>query len=120
MLRGRISPTLLGMSPRLRRNRNDEQDPSDTTPELTGDDASADEAEVGSAGNGANPFEATDLQGTTRQSRSIEQEGEGEDIGPDRVDQYPELNDGRDEDDDDAEVTARPSDHAEPDFSLIP
>lgn len=116
------------MSPRVRRKRNDQPDRSDETKELTGDDASVDEADFGSAGNGADPFEA-DLQGTTRKSRSVEPEAEGEDINPDRIERYPELagageglveEEAEDEEEEEREITAQPTENAEPDFSQLP
>ena len=99
------------MSPRYRKKK-DEVDRSEETAELTGADAAADEAEFGSAGNGADPFEA-DLAGTTRRSRSIEEEGDSEDIVPDRIDQYRE--ESSEEEGEEREVTAQPSERPEED-----
>lgn len=101
------------MSPRYRK-KHGEIDRSDETPELTGSDAPPDEAEFGSAGNGADPFEA-DLSGTTRQSRSIDEEGDGEDIVPDRIDRY------RDESEDEREeITAQPAERPEDAANAVP
>ena len=98
------------MSPRYRKKKEAVENP-DVTPEVTGADAPADEAEFGSAGNGADPFES-DLAGTTRRSRSIDEEGDGEDIIPDRIDQYREREEGEEEE---REITAQPSERQEED-----
>lgn len=100
------------MSPRYRKKTYD-VDRSDVTPELTGSDAPADEAEFGSAGNGADPFE-TDLSGTTRKSRSIDDEGDGEDIVPDRIDRY------SDSDEEGEEITAQPAERPEDAANAVP
>jgi hypothetical protein len=63
-------------------------DRAEDTPELTGADAAPDEADFGSAGNGADPFEA-DLAGTSRRSRSLEPEPDAADIRPDQVEPGP-------------------------------
>lgn len=63
---------------------------TEQTPELTGTDAPAEEAEFGSAGNGADPFEA-DLAGTSAEQRALEPEPNAPDIRPDRVERHPEV-----------------------------
>ncbi|MFL5318322.1 MAG: hypothetical protein ACJ790_01600 [Myxococcaceae bacterium] len=125
------------MSPRARRQRKDDQDArtpgeiglqepkSEETQELTGADAAPDEAEYGSAGNGADPFEA-DLSGAKPWLEAVEPGSEGQDVAPDRVDRYKELErqagaeEDEEEEDEDREITARPSEHSEPDFSQLP
>ena len=88
---------------------------ADETPELTGADASADEAEFGSAGNGADPFE-TDLSGTSRRSRSIEPEPDAADIRPDQVRQGPHPEGAVGE----GTPTARPTEWPDSDASHLP
>lgn len=77
-----------------------EQD--EVTPEITGFDASMDEADVGDAGNGADVFGAdltgglpTDIEGDPDQP---------EDIVPDRIERFP----GQPADED-REITAQPN-----------
>lgn len=103
------------MSPRYRKKPADVDQSDDVTPELTGSDAPPDEAEFGSAGNGADPFDA-DLAGTTRRSRSIDDEGDGEDIVPDRIDSYRDAS----EDDEEHEITAQPAERPEDAANAVP
>jgi hypothetical protein len=77
----------------------------ETTRELTGNDADMDEAEIGSAGNGTDPYGA-DLTGGFPQP--IEDEPDEQDIAPDRIERFP----GAAPEDEDG-VTARPTDHEE-------
>jgi len=86
------------------------------TPELTGADAAPEEAEFGSAGNGADPFEA-DLAGTSRQSRALEPEPDASDIRPDRVEAGPEAEPPGEEEE---EPTARPTEWPDSDASRLP
>lgn len=74
----------------------------DTTRELTGRDADMDEAEVGSAGNGADPFGA-DLQGGLPVDIEAEPD-RPDDIVPDEIERWP----GQPADED-RELTAQPS-----------
>jgi len=86
-------------------------------PELTGADAPPEQAEFGSAGNGADPFEA-DLSGTSRQSRALEPEADASDIRPDQVEAGPEAVAAADEEE--GEPSARPTEWPDPDASRLP
>jgi len=78
-------------------------DTEEVTRELTGFDATMDEAEAGDAGNGADPWGA-DMAGGL--PRSIEDEPDRpDDIVPDREERWP----GQPADED-REVTAQPAD----------
>lgn len=86
----------------------------DRTRELTGADASIDEAEIGDAGNGADPYGA-DLSGGLQH---IEDEPAGEDIQPDEVRRFPR---GSDEDErKERSITAQPNDPVPEDPSEVP
>ena len=85
----------------------------DETKELTGFDAAMSEAEFGSAGNGADPYEG-DLSGGIQ---PIEDEASGEDIGPDEVRRFPLASD---EEEEEREITAQPNDHYPVDASELP
>ncbi|HWV38108.1 MAG TPA: hypothetical protein VN033_06480 [Vulgatibacter sp.] len=74
----------------------------DVTRELTGRDADMDEAEVGSAGNGADPFGA-DLEGGLPVDVEAEPD-RPDDIVPDEIVRWPDQPADRDLD-----LTARPS-----------
>lgn len=88
---------------------------TDTTRELTGDDASRDGAETGSAGNGASAFGA-DLTGEESPAPEYEEQyelegdpGDPADIAPDKVERGFE-----DPNAEDREYTARPDDEYRP------
>lgn len=88
---------------------------SDHTREVTGDDAARDEAETGSAGNGASPFGA-DYTGVTSPAPEYEGQyrlesdpGDPDDISPDKVERG-----FSDPDEDDRRYTARPDDDLRP------
>ncbi len=90
-------------------------DRSDVTPELTGTDASPDEAARGDAGSGASPWGA-DLSGVPtgpddQQMRTdlFEDEAENRDIYPDHLEQGVAQDEG-----DEREITARPHHPARP------
>ena len=72
----------------------------ETEPEVTGNDGKASQMELGSAGNGA-AFTAADLAGI----EELEQVARGEDIDTDQVKRY----DGAEDESDETDVTARPS-----------
>lgn len=79
----------------------------DNTPELTGDDASMDEAAVGDAGSGASPY-GGDLTGGP--PAEIEDPPDlPSDIVPDTVERWPESLEAREEEIEEPEPTARPS-----------
>lgn len=93
------------------------KDPEETA-ELTGSDAPAEEADFGSAGNGADPFGA-DLAGTSPDTRSLEPEPRARDIRPDRLEQHPEKTEGEGEEEA-PEPTAQPTEWPELDASRLP
>jgi hypothetical protein len=89
------------------RARGDEVD-DELTPELTGRDASPEEAAYGDAGNGA--ANDADLVGAAPEGPWLEEEpGLPRDIFPDQIRQFPEARRARTADTDESEVTARPS-----------
>lgn len=91
--------------------------PDDVTDELIGHDATMDEAEVGSAGNGASPFGA-DFTGGYPDGIE-ERPDEPADILPDRIEAWPGL--PADEiDAGERELTARPAEDTVPDESEWP
>jgi hypothetical protein len=65
----------------------DRKEHSERTDELTGADATMDEADIGSAGNGADPY-GGDLTGGL--PAPIEAEPEAEDLLPDQIARFPE------------------------------
>jgi hypothetical protein len=71
--------------------------------EVTGRDASPDEAMMGSAGNGASPSGA-DLVGGVK---DIEDSARGEDIAPDQIKRFAAAGE------EDAEITAQPAERPE-------
>lgn len=85
----------------------------EVTRELTGWDATMDEADIGDAGNGADPFGA-DLTGGFPIGLEAEPD-QPDDIVPDRVERWP----GQPADED-REITAQPSEHLPVDFSELP
>lgn len=88
---------------RRRRRTSDER-----TVELTGADASMDEAEYGDAGNGADP-DGGDLAG--RPPQPLEPDpADPEDILPDQIRRFPHTRRMEDE----SEVTARPNESRHP------
>ena len=90
-------------------------DPEETA-ELTGSDAPAEEADFGSAGNGADPFEA-DLAGTSPDSRSLEPEPRARDIRPDGLERHVEKSK---EGEEQPEPTAQPTEWPALDASRLP
>jgi hypothetical protein len=88
------------------------------TPELTGSDAHAEEAELGSAGNGADPFEA-DLSGTSEEQRALEPEPKARDIRPDHVERHPASPPPEEEPEPPA-PTAQPTEWPDSDASRLP
>jgi hypothetical protein len=92
----------------MKRTRDD-----DVTRELTGADAAMDEAEVGDAGNGADPYGADFTGGFPR---PLEEEPAEHDIGPDRIESFP----GATPEDEDREITARPGEPQPFDPSELP
>jgi hypothetical protein len=88
-------------------------DAEETTPEITGEDAGMDQADMGDAGNGADPYGA-DLTGGP--PREIEEEPDEHDITPDRIERFPGAGPEADEDD----VTARPDERPPIDLSELP
>lgn len=116
VVRAVLSPNLQGMIPR---NHPDDQSlgeqKSDRTHEVTGADAPRDDAETGSAGNGASAFGA-DLTGVGSPAPEYEDEyhlerdpSDAEDIAPDKVEKGYEEPDAEDR-----EITARPSEEYRP------
>ena len=91
---------------------------AEVTPELTGADAAPDEADVGSAGNGADPF-GGDLSGTSRKTRSLEPEPDASDILPDQVVQGPPGTAAAEAAGEEA-PTARPTEWPDSDASRLP
>jgi hypothetical protein len=81
------------------------QEPEERTDELTGWDASMDEAEAGDAGNGAAPY-GGDMTGGL--PREVEQVGESEDILPDQVRYFPKGVTPEVPEDEERELTAQP------------
>lgn len=91
--------------------------PDDVTDELMGHDATMDEAEVGSAGNGASPFGADFTGGYPEPIE--ERPDDPADILPDRVEDWPGL--GADEvREGERELTARPTEATMPPESEWP
>ena len=86
---------------------------AERTKAITGHDATMDEAMVGDAGNGADPYGA-DLTGGF--PRDIEDEPEYGDIVPDTIERAPGAYPEPDED----EYTARPSEPMPVDYSELP
>jgi hypothetical protein len=84
------------------------------TREVTGLDAAASEADIGSAGNGAAPFGA-DLTGGRA---DFEDEPSGRDIATDNVEKHEDA--GDEEDEDEREISARPSEKPDTDLSKLP
>ncbi len=93
-----------------------EDEKTDETRELTGEDGRPCEADIGSAGNGASPWGA-DMSGCESTSPDFERQydqveadpGHAEDISPDKIERG-----FSDPDDEDREYTASPSDHYRP------
>ncbi|MEN9800691.1 MAG: hypothetical protein RL653_4388 [Pseudomonadota bacterium] len=96
-----------------RRTRDPEQ-----TPELTGSDARVEEAESGSAGNGADPFGA-DLSGTSADQRALQPEPKARDIRPDHVERHPAAPPPEEEPEPPA-PTAQPTEWPDSDASRLP
>jgi hypothetical protein len=86
------------------------KDPEQTA-ELTGFDAAASEAEVGSAGNGAAPYGA-DLTGGRN---DFDEEAHNRDIDTDQIKRM-----AGEPEEDDSEISARPSDKVDTDLSQMP
>jgi len=78
---------------------------------VTGFDASADEADIGSAGNGVDPFDG-DLQGGRE---DMEDEPSGRDIDTDQIKKM-----AGEPDEDDLEISAKPTEKQEIDLSSLP
>ena len=80
------------------------QEREEKTPEITGADATMDEATVGDAWNGANPYDA-DMTGGP--PKSIEDEPDDpEDIAPDHIERFASA--AEEEEEQEPELTARP------------
>ncbi|HCF56849.1 MAG TPA: hypothetical protein DFS52_02495 [Myxococcales bacterium] len=97
-------------------NRNN-QDPRERTDELTGFDATMDEAEPGSAGNGAAPYGA-DMTGGL--PKPVEDTGESEDILPDQVQFFPSGVTPEVPPEEEPELSAQPSERMPLDPSEFP
>lgn len=82
------------------------------TREVTGEDAGMDEAEIGDAGNGADPYGA-DLTGGF--PHPIEDVPDEHDITPDRIERFPGAPVEPEE-----EITAQPDEHVPVDPSELP
>jgi hypothetical protein len=87
-------------------------DRGETTRELTGYDATMDEAEIGDAGNGADPWGA-DMTGGPRRAMEDEPD-QPDDIVPDTVSRWP----GQPADED-RELTAQPAERQQIDVSEL-
>lgn len=79
----------------------------ETTRELTGHDASMDEAAVGDAGSGASPYGADFTGGLPEDIEAAPDMPS--DIVPDSVEDWPEALEAREEEREEPELTARPS-----------
>lgn len=88
-------------------------DRGEETRELTGFDANMDEADIGDAGNGADPWGA-DLTGGFPRSMEAEPD-QPDDIVPDAIERWP----GQPADED-REITAQPNEPLPVDISEIP
>ncbi len=84
------------------------------TREITGYDANMDEAAIGDAGNGADPYGA-DLSGGGFPTPIEDPPDQPDDIVPDEIERWPDQ-----PADQDRELTARPSEPVQPDPSELP
>lgn len=94
-----------------------ERSQGDVTREVVGVDADMDEARVGSAGNGASPYGADFTGGYPEQLEAFPDQPA--DITPDRIERWPGLP-AEAEEEEEREVTARPSEPRPPDPSQVP
>jgi hypothetical protein len=97
-------------------NRNN-QDPRERTDELTGFDATMDEAEPGSAGNGAAPYGADFTGGPPK---PVEDTSEAEDILPDQLRFFPPGVTPEVPTDEERELSAQPDERVPIDLSELP